>query len=115
MGLFTGFSVISGIELLYWIIFKVTFFFARLSSISLCWCFSTRISHKISVVQMFLCNIFFVQVFFHKKDTDPSDGGAGDKKDLGWRERRSQNEDTEDSEVAAQTKRKKKTKIKTRT
>merc|ERR1719150_164587 len=58
MGLFTGFSVISGIELLYWIIFKV---------------------------------------FFHKKDVESSDGE--DKKELGWRERRSQND--EDSEVSS--------------
>merc|ERR1712130_312759 len=66
MGLFTGFSVISGIELLYWIIFKV---------------------------------------FFHKKDTDSSAEGGGasaEKKDLGWRERRSQNEDpAEESEVSS--------------
>jgi len=58
MGLFTGFSVISGIELLYWIIFKV---------------------------------------FFHKKDVESSDGE--DKKELGWRERRSQND--EDSKVSS--------------
>jgi len=65
MGLFTGFSVISGIELLYWIIFKV---------------------------------------FFHKKDTDSSaEGGASaEKKDLGWRERRSQNDEpAEESEVSS--------------
>merc|ERR1711879_749923 len=62
MGLFTGFSVISGVELLYWIIFKV---------------------------------------FFHKKDTQSSDDGSADKKELGWRERRSQNEDTEDTEVSS--------------
>ena len=44
-----------------------------------------------------------MQVFFHKKDTDSSDGDGGEKKELGWRERRSQNEETDDSEVAVQT------------
>ena len=38
-------------------------------------------------------------MFFHKKDTESSDDGSADKKELGWRERRSQNEDTEDTEV----------------
>ena len=46
-----------------------------------------------------LHNFSVVQVFFHKKDTDSSEGGGADKKDLGWRERRSQNEETEESEV----------------
>ena len=35
-------------------------------------------------------------MFFHKKDVESSDGE--DKKELGWRERRSQND--EDSEVS---------------
>merc|ERR1712037_482823 len=34
-------------------------------------------------------------------DTDSSVGGGADKKDLGWRERRSQNEETEESEVSS--------------
>ena len=91
MGLFTGFSVISGIELLYWIIFKVIFFCNL--QISLCR-FSTRFLCAGVLVQF-----FSAQVFFHKKDTESSDDGSADKKELGWRERRSQNEDTEDTEV----------------
>ena len=75
MGLFTGFSVISGIELLYWIIFKVT---EKTENRELKIAFLPR------------------QVFFHKKDVESSDGE--DKKELGWRERRSQND--EDSEVS---------------
>ena len=75
MGLFTGFSVISGIELLYWIIFKVT---EKTENRGLKITFLPR------------------QVFFHKKDVESSDGE--DKKELGWRERRSQNDD--DSEVS---------------
>ena len=75
MGLFTGFSVISGIELLYWIIFKVT---EKTENRELKITFLPR------------------QVFFHKKDVESSDGE--EKKELGWRERRSQNDD--DSEVS---------------
>ena len=75
MGLFTGFSVISGIELLYWIIFKVI---EKTENRGLKITFLPR------------------QVFFHKKDVESSDGE--DKKELGWRERRSQND--EDSEVS---------------
>ena len=75
MGLFTGFSVISGIELLYWIIFKVT---EKTENRELKITFLPR------------------QVFFHKKDVESSDGE--EKKELGWRERRSQND--EDSEVS---------------
>ena len=88
MGLFTCFSVISGIELLYWIIFKVMSSVRLLATISQCPLQRSQF-HNFSVLQ----------VFFHKKDTDSSEGGAADKKDLGWRERRSQNEETEESEV----------------
>ena len=75
MGLFTGFSVISGIELLYWIIFKVI---EKTENRGLKITFLPR------------------QVFFHKKDVESSDGE--DKKELGWRERRSQNDEA--SEVS---------------
>ena len=88
MGLFTGFSVISGIELLYWIIFKVVSFL-KFSSIIPRYPLQRSRFHNWSVLQ----------VFFHKKDTDSSEVGGTDKKDLGWRERRSQNEETEESEV----------------
>ena len=89
MGLFTGFSVISGIELLYWIIFKVVSFLKISVTLFLDYPLQRSQFHNWSVLQ----------VFFHKKDTDSSEVGGADKKDLGWRERRSQNEETEESEV----------------
>ena len=68
MGLFTGFSVISSIELLYWIWFKVIHL------------------EPVRIISTHL----WAQVIFHKKDdASPKDN----KEELGWRERRSQSSD----------------------
>ena len=77
MGLFTGFSVISSIELLYWIWFKVVIYICELTA-----------PQKILNDR---------QVIFHKKDENPS---KETKEELGWRERRSQpSEDVEITDV----------------